>query len=533
MAERAGVIYRSAAGRWVLLATVLGSSLAAIDGTVVGIALPDIGRDFHVPLVSVQWVVTAYLLMLASLLVVGGSLGDRFGRRRVFLVGVVWFAASSAACAAAPTAAVLIATRAVQGAGAALLVPASLAIVQAAYVEEDRGRAIGAWSGLGGVATAAGPLLGGYLVTAVSWRWIFLVNVPLALVILATARHVPESSDEASPRIDRVGAVLTVVSLAGVTYGLVEGAALGWLGPEVLSALAVGLVAAVALVVAERRTSEPILPLRLLQNRQLVATNSVTLLVYAALGGALFLFPLELEVVDRYTPFDAGLSLLPLTAVMLALSSPSGRIASRIGPRLQMTAGPVIVGAGLAMLARTATGSSYPAVVLPAVLVFGFGLAVTVAPLTATALGAVSDEHAGLASSLNNDVARVGGLIAVAILPAIAGISGRNYLRSVPLSHGFRIAAFVTGGWCVAGGIVAAAAVRNPARPKAAWGWPGLRKVGAAPTPVACALDAAPLVSSLPLKAPARPPAQGAPPPEIAPGNPPRIGGDRFGGAGT
>jgi EmrB/QacA subfamily drug resistance transporter len=483
------VTYSSAAGRWVLLATVLGSSLAAIDGTVVGIALPVIGRQFHVPLVSVQWVVTAYLLMMASLLVVGGSLGDRFGRRRVFRVGVVWFAASSAACAAAPNAAVLIVTRAVQGVGAALLVPASLAIVEAVFVEKDRGRAIGAWSGLGGVATAAGPLVGGYLVTAVSWRWIFLINVPLAVLILVTSPHVPESSDDSAPPIDRVGAVLTVVSLAAITYGLVEGAAMGWLAAPVLVSLVAGVVAGVAFFETERRTAHPIFPLSFLRNRQLVAANGCTLLVYAALGGALFLLPIELEVVDHYTPFDAGLSLLPLTVVMLVLSAPSGRLSSRIGPRLQMTVGPVIVGAGLALLARTTSGSSYPSVVLPAVLVFAIGLGVTVAPLTATALGAVSDEHSGLASAVNNDVARVGGLVAVAILPAIAGITGGAYLHHAPLAHGFRIAAFVTAAWCVAGGVVSALGVRNPSAPG------GRGQAQLAASPVQCAIDAAPLVA--------------------------------------
>ncbi|HLW45596.1 MAG TPA: MFS transporter [Acidimicrobiales bacterium] len=490
------VALRSAPGRWVLLATVLGSSLAAIDGTVVGIALPVIGRQFHVPLVSVQWVVTAYLLMLSSLLIVGGSLGDRFGRRRIFLIGVVWFAVASAACAAAPNSAVLIATRAVQGAGAALLVPASLAIVQAAYVEKDRARAIGAWSGLGGVATAAGPLVGGYLVTAASWRWIFLLNVPLAVIILATSRHVPESSDESAPPIDRPGAVLTIISLAGITYGLVEGAALGWMAAPVLAALCVGGVGAAALVVIELRSSHPILPVGLLRNRQLVAANACTLFVYASLSGALFLLPIQLEVGDHYTPFDAGLSLLPLTVVMLVLSSPSGALSARIGPRLQMTAGPVVVGAGLALLARAASGSSYPSVVLPAILVFAIGLGVTVAPLTATALGAVSDEHSGLASALNNDVARVGGLVAVAIIPAIAGLSGGAYLHAAPLAHGFRIAIFVTAGWCVIGGLAAAVGIRNPPAARRLRGPLRLRR-----EPISCALDASPLVCARPLGA--------------------------------
>lgn len=482
------VAYRSTTGRWVLLATVLGSGLAAIDSTVVGIALPAIGRDFHVPLLSVQWVVTSYLLMLASLLIFGGSLGDRFGRRRIFCIGVVWFAVSSAACAVAPSAPVLIVMRGIQGAGAALLVPASLAIVEAVFTEDDRGRAIGAWSGLGGVATAAGPLLGGYLVTAVSWRWIFLLNAPLAVVVLMAARRVPESRDDAAPPIDRTGAGLTVATLAGLTYGLVEGAAGGWTRGPVVAALALGATAAVVFVLVERRARAPILPIGLFCNRQLVAANVVTLLVYGALGGALFLFPVELEVVDRYSPFDAGLALLPLTFVVLVLSAPSGWLASRIGPRLQMTAGPLIVAAGIAMLARASTASSYPSVVLPAMLVFGLGLGTTVAPLTATALGAVNDQHSGLASALNNDVARIGGLVAVAVLPGIAGIGGGAYLVAAPLAHGFRMAVLVSAGWCVAGGGAAALGVRNRPRPT---GPPA----GGGRLHLHCALDAAPLAA--------------------------------------
>lgn len=465
--------------------------MAAIDSTVVGIALPTIGRQFHAPLVSLQWVITGYLLALAALLLVGGALGDQFGRRRVFIVGVVWFAAASAACAVSPDSSVLVITRVLQGIGAALLVPGSLAIIQASFAPDDRARAIGAWSGLGGVATAAGPLLGGYLISAVSWRWIFLINVPLAVVVLYVAvRHVPESKQQLTThRVDLTGAALTVVFLAGTTYGLVEGPDKGWTSPAVIGMLVVGAVGAVAFVLVERQVRMPIVPMAIFRQRQFTVTNALTLLVYGALGGALFLLPVELQIVDHYSPLQAGLSLLPLTLVMLLLSARSGRLASRVGPRLQMSVGPLVVGAGLAMLSRTAHDSSYVSAVLPAVLVFGLGLAITVAPLTATALSSVAGDHAGLASAVNNDVARVGGLVAVAILPALAGISGRAYLHPSSMGNGFRVAVFITAVWCGAGGLVAALGIRNPAR---------LAVAGEEPVRQCshCPLDATPLVSA-------------------------------------
>ena len=478
---------RSAAGRWVIAATVLGSGMAAIDGTVVGIALPVIGRQFHVPIASLQWVVTGYLLSLAALLLVGGTLGDLFGRRRVFVVGVVWFALASGACALAPDVTVLVVTRLLQGVGAALLVPGSLAIIQASFSPDDRGRAIGTWSGLGGVATAAGPLLGGYLVTAASWRWIFVINLPVAAVVWAVAaRHVPETRQEtARPRLDTTGSVLTVVSLAGVTYACIEGPALGWAHTTVLAMLAVGLGAAGAFVAVEGRRADPMVPLALLRLQQFRVVNLVTLLVYAALGGALVLRPVELEVVDGYSPLAAGLSLLPLTFLMLVLSGRSGRLAARIGPRLQMTVGPLLVGTGLALLARASGDASYVSGVLPAVVVFGLGLATTVAPLTATAMAALPSAHAGLASAVNNDVSRIGGLVAVALLPALAGMAGRTYLHPAAMGAAFRTAVYVTAAWCGAGAVVAALGIRNP------------RPVPRAGTGCShCALDAAPLAGS-------------------------------------
>ncbi len=476
------------AARWVILATVLGSGLAAIDATVVGIALPTIGRDLHASLGALQWVVTGYTLTLAAFLLLGGSLGDRFGRRRVYLLGVTWFVLASTACALAPNVGTLVATRLVQGIGAALLTPGSLAILESAFDPRDRGRAVGAWSGLGGVATAVGPLLGGYLIAAASWRWIFLINLPLgALVLVVSSRRVPESKGPSAPGgIDVPGAALATIALGSVTYALIQGTNGQWSRFTTLGALVLGAVSGVAFVVVERRSPHPMLPPDVFRIRQFTVTNVVTLIVYAALGGALFLLPVQLQVADHYSPLESGASLLPLTAIMLAFSASSGRLAGRIGPRLQMAIGPVIVGAGLALLSRVASDGSYASVVLPAVLVFGAGLAVTVAPLTATALGALADEHSGLASAVNNDVARVGSLLAVAVLPAVAGISGAAYLHPAELSRGFHTALLVAAVTCAIGGIVAAFGIRNPPRT-------GARVTGAECHH--CALDAAPMTS--------------------------------------
>jgi EmrB/QacA subfamily drug resistance transporter len=469
--------------------------MAAIDATVVGIALPALGRQFHAPLVSLQWVVTGYMLALASLLLVGGTLGDQLGRRRMFCLGVIWFSAASAACAAAPNSTALVVTRVLQGIGAALLVPGSLAIIQASFVPDDRGKAIGLWSGLGGVATAAGPLLGGYLISAASWRWIFLINVPLGVVVLALAlRHVPESRQERTEsRIDLLGATLTVLALAGTTYALIEGPSKGWVSAPVLGLLSLGVFGGCAFVAVERRVRAPMVPLQVFRQRQFTVTNVLTLLVYAALGGTLFLLPVELQVVDGYSALSAGMALLPLTAVMFLLSARSGRLASRIGPRLQMSVGPILIGGGLAMLSRTASDSSYLSGALPAVLVLGLGLAVTVAPLTATALGSVADDRAGLASAVNNDVARVGGLIAVAVIPALAGIVGRDYLNPSKMAGGFRTAVFITASWCVAGGVLAALGIRNPDAVHAETAEGNGHGGGGGGRCLHCALDATPL----------------------------------------
>ncbi len=467
-----------------MLATVLGSSLAAIDSTVVGIALPAVGRDFHMSVADLQWVVSSYLLTLAGLLLVGGALGDRYGRRRVFVVGVIWFALASFLCSVAPDAPVLIASRALQGVGGALLTPGSLAILQASFAPDDRSRAIGAWSGLGGVATAIGPFLGGFLISAVSWRLIFLINLPLSLVVVAvTARHVPETHDpEATGRVDLPGAALVTLGLVGLTMGLIEGPAHGWSSALVRGALVAGAAFVVAFVVVERRARAPILPPGIFSSVQFTATNVVTFVVYAALGGALFLLPVELQQVSHYSPMAAGVSLLPLTGIMLLFSARSGALAARIGPRLQMAVGPVVAGLGLVLLRLIGSSGDYVTQVFPGVVVLGIGLVITVAPLTSTALSSAPTEHAGMASAVNNDVARAGGLIAVALLPAVAGITGLSYLHPQLFEHGFHNAVTITGIAAAAGGVLAAVFIRNP---------PRVRRV---PTPVrmSCPLDATP-----------------------------------------
>ncbi|MGY1633513.1 DHA2 family efflux MFS transporter permease subunit [Geodermatophilus sp. SYSU D01186] len=357
-----------------LLATVLGSGMAFLDATVVSIALPAIGRDLGAGAAGLQWVVNAYTLTLAGFILLGGSLGDRFGRRRVFLVSVVVFTAASVLCGLAPTTATLVAARAVQGVGGALLAPGSLAILQASFVPDDRTRAIGAWSGLGGVAGAIGPLVGGWLVQVATWRLLFLINLPLALiVVLITLRHVPESVDPAAPRrLDLAGAALGVVGLGGLTYGLAEWTRRGPADPLVLAALALGVVALGVFVLAERRGPAPMLPLGLFRVRAFSAVNAVTFLVYAALSGAFLFLVVQLQVVAGFSPVAAGLALVPVTLLMLAFSARTGALANRIGPRLPMFAGPVVGAAGLVGLAMIGAGATYWSDVLPFAVLLGW-----------------------------------------------------------------------------------------------------------------------------------------------------------------
>ena len=475
-------------GRWVIAVTVLGSGIASLDATVVGIALPSIGRSFHSGVGTLQWVVTGYALTLAAFLLLGGSLGDRVGRKRIFTIGVIWFALASALCGLAPNAGTLVAARVLQGVGGALLAPASLAILQASFRPEDRSRAIGAWSGLGGVAAAAGPLVGGYLIAADSWRLVFYINLPLSLlVVVMTARHVPETRDSTTAgRVDGLGAGLAVLFLASLTYGLIEGPTRGWSSLAIVASLILAAVTGPAFLVAEHREHHPMLPLDVFRSRQFTGANAVTFVVYGALGGALFLLPVELQLVDHYSPMEAGLSLLPVTVIMLTFSARSGQLAARIGPRLQMSAGPLVVGAGLVLLSRAADGSNYLTHVFPAVLLFAVGLAITVAPLTATAMGAAPAEHAGVASAVNNVVARAAGLLAVALLPLVSGITGGAALVPSHFAAGFRTAVVIAGITSVAGGLLAVVTISNPAQAQR-------RHVHRLARGYHCAVDGAPL----------------------------------------
>ena len=491
----AGLSLSSGPGRWVLLATVLGSALASIDATVVGIALPAIGREFGVGIAALQWVVTGYTLTLAGLLLLAGTLGDKYGRKRVFVIGVIWFALASLLCSVAPTAGTLIAARALQGVGAALLTPGSLAILQATFRPDDRGRAIGAWSGFSGVGVAVGPFIGGWLVQAATWRLIFVINLPLAAIVVPLAvRHVPETRDPDAPaRIDAPGGALVTVGLIGLTYGLIEGPSSGWSRPLVLAALIGGMLLLAAFLWWERRAQAPMLPLSLFSSTQFSATNVVTFVVYGGIGGALFLLPIQLQQVSGYTALEAGISLLPVTAITLLLSARSGALAARIGPRLQLTVGPIVVGVGLGLLARIGASGDYVTEVLPAVIAFGLGVAITVAPLTSTVLAAVSERHANMASAVNNDVARAAALIAVALLPAAGGITGNAYRHAAQFSAGFGRASLISGALCVAGGLLAAFTIRNPARA------PG---VAPAQQPLHCALDVPPQPAFAPATVP-------------------------------
>src|SRR4051794_35917976 len=427
VAETTGLRMGTAAGRWVLATTVLGSGLAMIDGTVVNVALERIGTDLGAGFADLQWTVNAYTLALASLILLGGSLGDHLGRRRVFVVGVVWFALASLLCGLAPNVGVLIAARALQGVGGALLTPGSLALISASFHGRDRAAAVGAWSGLGGIAGAVGPFLGGWLVE-ISWRLVFLINLPLAaLIVVVALRHVPESRDtEAAKGLDYTGTVLGALGLGALTYGLTGLGSSG--GLAAAAGVVVGIAALVAFVVVERRSPHPLVPPALFANATFSAANGVTLLMYAALGTVFLMLVLQLQVVAGFSPLAAGAALLPVTLVMLAFSARSGALAGRIGPRLQLTVGPLVSAGGLVLMLRIGPGTSgiegWLLDVLPAVLVFGAGLALTVAPLTATVLDAAPDRFAGSASGVNNAVARAAGLLAVAVVPVLAGITG-------------------------------------------------------------------------------------------------------------
>ncbi len=450
-AEADGLSLRSSKGRIALIATVAASGMASLDATVVNVALPHIGEDFEVSVTALQWVLTGYLLALASLILLGGALGDRFGRRKVFVVGTVWFAIASLLCGAAPNVEVLIGARILQGVGGALLTPGSLAIIQASFRQRDRAAAVGVWSGLGGVAGALGPFVGGYLVDGPGWRWAFLINVPVAAVVVVCAHAaVPETRDPHAARgLDLVGAALAVVGLGASTWALTESGPRGWSDPSVLFGGLVAVVAIAAFVWRMLHTPDPLVPPALFRNRTFTVVNLATVLLYSSIGVSFFLVSYQLQVAAGWSAFQAGIALLPATVLMLLFSAPSGALAQRIGPRLQLTVGPLLAAAGLLLLARIGPDPSWVTDVLPGAFVFGLGLVTFVAPLTATVMSAADPDHVSVASGVNNAIARAAALGALAVIPTISGLSAA--VGAAQVTHSFRLSLMIVA-------IVAAAA---------------------------------------------------------------------------
>jgi EmrB/QacA subfamily drug resistance transporter len=461
-----------------LVATILGSTVVFLDSTVVNVALPAIAEDLDAGLAGQQWVVEAYMLTLVSLLLVGGSLGDLFGRRRVFVIGLVAFGATSILCAVAPTVELLIAARALQGIAGALLVPGSLAIVAATFEGPARGKAVGAWTAWTGIATVVGPAGGGALIEALSWRAIFWVNIPLIAVTVALTLHaVRESRDPGAFRgLDWLGIGLSAAGLAGPVFALIEQPSNGWGDPLVWAPMAVGVACLFLFVLREARARHPMLDLALFRIRNFWVANLTTLTAYAGLIGGLFFVTLFLQQVSGYTPVEAGLATTPVSLLLFFLSPRWGKLASSTGPRLPMCAGPVVGGIGLIMLMRVGADADYVTEVLPAVLVFGLGLSATVAPLTATVLDSVEERHVGIASGVNNGIARVAGLLAIAVLGAVisakfdAGVGAE--VANGPLTSqapeastsAFHLGALIAGLLMITGGIVAGLGIENPRR---------------------------------------------------------------------
>lgn len=463
----------SSRGRWTLLATVLGSSVVLLGSTVTNVALPHIGKDFHADLAVLQWTVNAYMLTLAGLILLGGSLGDRFGRRRVFVLGTVWFAVASLLCGLAPDTNALIAARALQGVGGALLTPGSLAIIESSFHPDDRPRAIGLWSGFGGIGAALGPFLGGWLVDGPGWRWTFLLSIlPALLCVPVALRHVPESVGApaqhalpaSGPRgrrrrgFDVSGAVLGALALALATYALTE--ARGG-GPAAVIAGFGSIVAGAAFIRVERRSGDPMMPPAIFSSRQFTAVNVITLCVYAGTGGFFFLTALHLQIVVGYSALAAGAAMLPNTVLMLLFSSHSGALAQRLGPRAPLTVGPLVCGAGMLMMLRVGPGASYVLDVLPALLVMGTGMVIMVAPLTVTLLSSVDAANAGLASGINNAAARVAGLVSVAALPLLVGMGPEAYRSQSAFDTSFNRAMPLCAGLLAVGAAVAFGTLRQ------------------------------------------------------------------------
>jgi len=483
MAQAAGdgLALRSGPGRVALTATVAASAMASLDATIVNVALPHIGRDLHATVSALQWVLTGYLLALASLILLGGALGDRVGRRRMFIIGTAWFAAASLLCGLAPNIGTLIAARFLEGAGGALLTPGSLAIIQASFREADRAAAVGAWSGLGGVAGAIGPFVGGALVDGTGWRWAFLINIPVAaMAIVCAMAAIPETRDAHSQaRLDVRGAALAAGALAAGTWALTEAGPRGWGDTAVLAAGAAALVGTVAFVVHLRHAAGPLVPPEMFRNRTFTVVNLGTVLLYSAIGLTFFLVAYTLEVASGWSAFRAGVALLPATFIMLFLSARSGALAQRIGPRLQLTVGPLVTAAGLLLLTRLGPHTSWVRDVLPGSIVLGIGLVTFVAPLTATVMAAADPDHVSIASGVNNAIARTASLTALAVVPVVSGLTTAHGPARV--AHAVRVA------------LVMSAAVAALAGPLMGFGLAPRSRCARTARRVHCAVDGPPL----------------------------------------
>jgi len=469
---------------------VLASSAALLDSTVANVALPRIGDEFGGDLGGLQWVVTGYLLTLASFILLGGALGDRYGRRRVFRIGAIWFAAASLACALAPSLPLLVVARMLQGFGAALLTPTSLALTQSSFRPEDRAPAVGAWSGLGGVAGAIGPLLGGWLVDGPGWRWAFLLNLPLIAVALVATRAIPETIDDEAvgaagrgQSFDLIGASLAAVALGTGTWALTQGPERGWSSSAVLGAAALSLAVGVAFVVRERLAANPLVPHGLFASRTFTVLNLATFALYATLSAQFFLLAYQLQVASGWSALAAGSALLPSTLLMLVLSERSGALAAKIGPRPQLIIGPLLIAGAQLLLSSVDEQASWATDVLPGALLFGFGLVAFVAPLTAAVMASVDQSHVGTASGVNNAVARTAGLVAVATVPVVAGLTTATGAQEITQ-------AFQLGMWITAGLAVIAAAI-------AAVGLPRHVALRESPRKFHCAVDGAPVQAEL------------------------------------
>jgi EmrB/QacA subfamily drug resistance transporter len=449
--------FESTDGRWVIAAAVLGSGIAFLDGSVVNTALPSIRKTFDANLAGQQWVVTGYLLTLGSLLVVGGSLGDLFGRRRMFVWGLIGFSITSLLCGLAQSLPMLVIARVLQGVSAALLVPGSLAMLSSVFHPDDRARAIGSWSGLSTISTALGPFLGGWLIDAVSWRLVFLINLPLAAAAIYIAhRFVPETRGDTNRSIDIPGIVALSVGLGAVVYSLIEGPANGWPVTAIV-ATAVGVSALIVFVLIESRSNHPMVPLSLFRSRRFAGTNAATFVIWGAIGAVFFLLTLHLQNDLGYSALEAGASTLPITVLLLLFSAKSGAVAQRIGPRLPMTLGPVVVALAFVSMSRIKAGDAYLSHVLPPVALLGLGLVIVVAPLTATVLAAVEDRFAGVGSAINNAVARVASLLAIAVLPALSGVAGSGG----SLAKGFDTAMLICAALAAVGTLICWVTIRN------------------------------------------------------------------------